>query len=197
VETDALAVLPSSASQAPEVRDATSVAASLVAWTGDPSAMLPVSMLNSPDPPDLYAPLELENFEVLHLDRDDYTCVRDESYAELPNKGRLHSTFYDTLVRPPARPFQRPLPPVGYVIAVVTPLPPWGEGVLLSDTSVIDNVLSADTLMSPVGETHRLSNPSHSAEIVDDLGRNRFRLRNLQTYRKIKCSSHQPAHAIH
>jgi hypothetical protein len=159
LETEILAVLPSGASTAPEVRDATSVAASQVAWTGDPDAMMSPYELACSNAPELYAPLELEEVEILHFDRDDLPCFNDESYADLPRKGRLRSMFYTSLVYPPARPFEGPLPPVLCAITVVAPLPPWGEGVLFPD------VPSADTLVSPVGKTHHRVNSVHWSSV--------------------------------
>jgi hypothetical protein len=70
-----------------------------------------------PDFPDLCSPLEIQEVlvhEVLLLDmnlscendvkyRDSLDCFRDETYAQLPQKGPLHSLYYTTLVYPPTR----------------------------------------------------------------------------------------------
>ena len=76
LEANNSAVLPPCARVVPEVLDATSVAASLVAWTDDPDApqsfAIPgVSSLSASSAPDLYFPLKVHTvslYDVLRLD---------------------------------------------------------------------------------------------------------------------------------
>ena len=92
------AVLNSVRPMAPEVRDATSVAASLTAWQGDPSNQVELSdtVLWIPSgPPDLDIPLELEEsavpHEVFNIVRDCYPCFHDSEYSALSNQFKLHN----------------------------------------------------------------------------------------------------------
>ena len=133
VAAGCLAVPTSVRPLAPEVRDATSVAASQVAWTGDPQApphqmcvepsrgtaytfqtVLRLLDCEPPEPPDLDQPLDLEDpfgpVSVFTIERDYLPCFRDERYAELPVKGPLYSFFYTTLVFQTAHPFRPSVP---------------------------------------------------------------------------------------
>ena len=141
---------------APEVRDATSVAASQVAWTGDPHAPphRPCSFGSglvcpdgafillceeAPKPPDLYALIGLTDLDdpetVLNINRDNYQCFQDEEYAKFPEKGPLYTFFNSYVVYPPARPYcpRAPLAPERMLLdpldySVVLPLLAWGGG---------------------------------------------------------------------
>ena len=131
---------------APEVRDATSVAASQVAWTGDPQAppcslcydMKGIGNVNrifmftseeAPQPPDLDSPLDLlepcSPRAVFRIERDYFPCFDDESYSQLPEKGPLHTFFYSTLVYPPAHPWPPVAPPAPeWRVPPAPPVPP-------------------------------------------------------------------------
>ena len=103
---ESLAVPKSGQLLTPDVRDATSVAASLNAWDGDPV-----------DEPCPFAPpldIEMDAPRVFHIEeplfppfdlyRDTYPCFKDSNYARLPQNGRLRSLFYTTLFFSPHPP---------------------------------------------------------------------------------------------
>ena len=130
--TDGTAVSPTVQPLAPVVRDATSVAASQVAWTGDPSPTTPMRdtpraaqpQINEdivfcrrslvllaadmlpPLPPSLEAPLEMDPTEyvaqVASFERDAHPCFEDSEYARYPVRGPLHTFYYTSVVVPPA-----------------------------------------------------------------------------------------------
>ena len=145
------AVPKSGQSLTPEVQDATSVAASLNAWDGDPVSS-PAPALPSADTffevdMDVATVFSVEQplFPAFDIYRDTYPCFSDESYSKLPRKGPLRSLFYTTLVYPPTRPgaVQPPVQPLREIppvpcsldVSILSPLPPTGGDGMLPDMS--------------------------------------------------------------
>ena len=113
------AVLPLDCPMAPKVQDATTMAASLSAWTGDPSPLAPIlqpdvydnevyydAMLIPPSysgPPDLDIPLELEiptaPVEVFNVIRDHYPCQHSSVYTIRDDHQCFQDVEYSKLPR--------------------------------------------------------------------------------------------------
>lgn len=114
-EAEGLAVPPSKLWNSPEVLDAASMAASVVAWTGDPP------LLSG----DFYEVLQVD------FDRDLHPEFEDKEYAKLPREGPLHTMYHSKLLPSPVPADTQPLadPPARPSRHRLVKLTPWGGGV--------------------------------------------------------------------